>query len=87
MFRFVPTVVCGVCVAVMLSACASSPLGTGVGASSKPVSKKSKRLAAKNCRSIKRDLRRLEKKRDVGSKAYDKAIAAYVRYDCEGGRA
>lgn len=72
--------------AFVLAGCANNQGlygGAGLSVSGKPVAKHNKRASAKTCRSIKRELNRFERRRETGSKAYDAAIARYIRHECD----
>jgi hypothetical protein len=63
---------------LLISGCASyqSNIGSiGAGASTPKASRK-------NCRSLSNALRRLEQKREVGSKKYDKLLNKYLDSNC-----
>lgn len=80
--------------ALFLSACAGGApgyVGTSTlmpvpsGVSSKPFDRSKKRRRAKlgNCRQVRRQLRRLEKRGEIVSAAYDRAIDQHIRLGCD----
>ncbi|MEL6289604.1 MAG: hypothetical protein AAFQ42_06670 [Pseudomonadota bacterium] len=85
--------VAAIFVAFGLSACANLPAGSGVSTStlmpvpqstSPRATRKTRRANLSSCRKVRRELRRLEAKRQVASPAYDRAIARYVDLRCDG---
>jgi len=71
-----------VCCAALVACASAQSGGVYIGAKPYGASKKSKRAAAKSCRSLRRDLRRMEQRRETLTPAYDRAIAAYVDLEC-----